>query len=31
MERDERYEVNSKGELIVGTPVTLSTSTANNK
>ena len=30
MERDERYEVNSKGELIIGTPVTLSTSQRKN-
>lgn len=26
MERDERYEVNSKGEIVVGNPVTLSAS-----
>lgn len=26
MERDERYEVNSKGEIVVGTPVTLTPS-----
>ena len=26
MERDERYEINSKGSIVVGTPVTLTSS-----
>lgn len=30
MERDERYEVNSQGELVIGTPVTLSTTQRKN-